>query len=61
LVGQEGTDPASSGQVFGDAPETQAPESVAVAAKYLAVLRAQWDALDGALAGEMIPGAEAES
>ena len=56
LRGQSGTESASSGQVIGDAPETQVPESVVTAAKYLAVLRAEWDVLDAAVADDLIRG-----
>lgn len=58
LTGQGETQSATFGQGIGDAPETPAPESVAVAAKYLAVLRAEWDALDGALVEDLIAGTE---
>jgi site-specific recombinase XerD len=58
LSGQEGTNSDRRGQVIGDAPETTDPDSVAVAARYLSVLRAQWDALDDALSDELITGDE---
>jgi len=61
LGGQNGTQKDSSGQVSGDAPETPTPESVVTAAKYLAVLRSQWDLLDEALASELIPGTGGDS
>jgi hypothetical protein len=56
LAGQEGSQKDSSGQVSGDAPETGVPEAVIAAGRYLAVLRAEWDLLDGALADELIQG-----
>ena len=54
--GQGGSNPDREGQGFGDAPETIAPAPVAAASRFLAVLRAQWDALDGAVASELIRG-----
>ncbi len=42
------------GQGFGDTPETQIPDSVAKAALYLAALRAGDDALEAALASELL-------
>ncbi len=56
LSGQGGSESDSQGQVSGDAPETQTPETVASAARFLAVLRAEWDGYDGYLASELIPG-----
>lgn len=59
-TGQKAPEKDSSGQSIGGAPETGAPESVALAAGFLAVLRAQWDALDAAVADELIPGTDGE-
>ncbi len=56
LSGQEGTRSATSGQGIGGVPETPLPESVEAAARYLTVLRAQWDAFDDLLADELIRG-----
>lgn len=61
LDGQERTEKDTFGQGIGGAPETLVPESVASSARYLAVLRAGWDALDDALADELILGTEESS
>lgn len=47
---------APSGPGFGDAPETQAPDSLIVAARFLGVLRASDEAFERLLAEEMISG-----
>lgn len=51
--GQPRTESASSGQVFGDVPET-----IQRAGRYLAALRADWDQLDDYLASELLDGDE---
>lgn len=58
LPGQPTTEKDRFGQGFGGAPETHVPPAVADAARYLAVLRAGWDALDGCLADELIRGTD---
>lgn len=51
---QDGSGKLTLSQGFGDIPETKIPKSVGDAARFLAVLRASDDALEAALASEMI-------
>lgn len=56
VTGQQRTEQDSSGQGFGEAPRNSIPKSVGSAARFLAVLRTTDDALEAALASELLGG-----